>query len=1586
MAENIELTQNVSEDSQVMDTSFDDGSNFDALMAGGDPLSNAPKPATLLDSVQNPNANPPTNQFDALMRAGTYAIHKANEKTPRSLYDTLTYQEAAPPKYIDADSIANFTMQEDYNPNGFNPEDSSNYARAEAKETWGSALSKGMDTMKANFGSSYVDNFVGYKRIGEAVMNMDFSKLEKTEEESMAQYYEMQRDSQKNFVFDTAEGRDSIFSKSSMSEFIGSTGFALGTFGALATEIGADMLITGLTEGAGIGSFAVPFAKIGNLFGRKAITEGAKEGVELGAKEALKTAAEETVKNGNALTQFAEGFTLANKSVEEIRMLRKIEEASVIANTPKTVLRSAINNTFNVFSLNLPGILKSKSVADLVGNVAKGTPLLGTIIKNTQKINAGIEAGLSTSKLVGMGLQGLRRTAQELNMSATEASFEAVTSYGDTLNQLIEDHKSKNEGEIPTEVEFEEMRQTALGASSANFKTNMAVLMLSNQLQFGNIFNRFTSSSKLTRELLDATKDNLLIVEKNNMKKLYEKGFAGAYGLTGQIAEDFGKKEASYQMGKAVFKDMARFELVEGFQENIQNISANGWKDYYLNQYQKSESTLNESFGKALNAEVGKQGVKTFLMGALTGTIIRLPTHIVSKTLEGVNQRMMDSVYKNDPDGNPLTNAKKQFTENVNTMNAFFKSAEERNFKHKIVNFTTQVQEGQNATEAAAKNLQYEFHNSKDNALTSAIIAAKRTETFDIFLRSIKEMGQDMTAEDFEKSFGVKLEDTKYATPSEFSQSLARDVKKYSDTVDGIRQNVKSFAEPYLYKPGSKEQYEAKMLLNSQEDAIHLIGMNAIKGGMTAKRAQEISQDLLSNVHLANSSDYAVRMLTNPEAVNGELGNLMSDAKQIAETLSQSGLDKKTREDLKQQLLSKKEEHKLLEEWLTYFSSKDKLSKEDGEIAGVEENNRDTFVGKRIEKDQTLVDSNGVPLDNVPVTFDTNDKDVMETLNKLLHLKNKEAGVDLNIPTSQMREVHQKLVDYMKLDSDTKDYMSAVDSLMNPEQFKLVQARMASGNMKFNVIKFIEDFNMGVFQGVLQMVENLKSQNIEINETDQLLLYQEVHEYTSESEPYKNLIAFTLDPNLSVQNFGYVQLLVQDLTNVLELKFTELTKRYNPKEYNEDITDDEYNYIISKGELNPIRLNLIADKIARGEIAIGANENKLINSEVFKQAIDIAVEKAKEEIIKEKSQSENYVIQSVDDATFAVLDRATNQPIVEGYASSEEALAAAEELKNTVPVETPDAPTQSGDESIMSKSMRELKDLLSFYEDRLQEAELLEDQEAIDDYNFKIENVQYAINQKNAAPKPIEPTPIVEPVSDKQTDEEGGNIPDQTAELLAMMAANEEREKTFVVETNDAITFDVKDKANNIVTNVATEEKAVEIADSMNNTRKDVDFTFNFISDMIKTEDQQQNLPMFVTQMNTRGKAAISKYNKENEKSIKTLEEFYEVPVGRKKLIEIRESVVTGKRIKSAPRKKITITDDTKNQPLLFDTTTTESPISSKQDVLKLLNDELSAFKDFTKKEDTTVISEKNTKFVVEETVTESSMLAQLKDVAGCFK
>jgi len=1564
---------------------------------------------------ENIPTGPGDGSFAETMRNAQNASAQqlAREINPgKSLIDSMTYQESPGVRYQDADTIANFTQQESFNASGFNPLDSTNFDRALKEETWGTALAKGFDSMSSKFGAAFKENFIGYGRIGSAIANMDMSLLMPSEDEMMQQYYQDQKDAQKNFVFQTPEDQDSIFTKGTISEFIGSSGFMLGTFGALSLEIAADILITGLTlpeGGAGAALFAPTFAKIGAGFGRMM----GKDALEVGARESAEALATKT----NIFRDVAQGFTLGNKSAEEIRLLNKIGEASEIANVSGSVARQALNDTFTVFSGNLPGIMKSKSIAELTGNVARGLPLLGSGIRYGERVAAGVEAGLSTGKLIGIGAQGLRRVAQELNMSATESSFEAVSSYGDTLNKLIEDHRNSNNGDDPNEVQFEEMRKISMDSSGANYKTNMAILLATNKLQFGNMFNKFIPANKTMRELVEATKDNLLLVEKNGLKKFYKKGFAGAYGVTGQIAKDFGKKEATYQVGKAFFKDMARFELVEGLQENMQGISANGWKDYYVGQYQKSNSILSESFGKAFEDEISKQGLKTFLMGALTGTLVRLPVHVTTKALEGISDKMSERQYAKTPGDNPVLAVKKQFDKDIEYLNTFFKQTEERNFKHKIVNFVNQVQEGQNQAEAAAKGLQYEFENSRDNALVSAISAAKRTDSIDVLQRAVREMGVDMSNEDFEKSFGVKLEDTKYATPLDFSKNLANDIKKYSDVTDGLRNKIKNFTEPSLYTPGSKEHYTAMIARSAEEDAVHIIAMNAVKGDMTAKRASQISQELLSNSSIATSSDYVIRVLTDPKILNDELGNIMSELR-IYENNLQQNTDASLTPKIKKQIEDKKDELENLQKWQSYFSKRTDVGialNEEGEVVTRDNVVLDTFVGKRLDKVQTVTNEDGEDVASTNTTFDSHDAEVIEVFRKLLNVKNKQAGVDTEISETAMRDVHNKLVDYMKLDKDTKDYMSAVDTLMNPKNFKYAISKMSDGKMKFQIISFLNRFQLDIYASVYGqggLLDSLEEVNGAFNQSDKVQIGFEVINMLYEDENYKNLLTISLDPNLGIANGEYAQKLFDDLKDNMIAKFADITKKYAPNEYVEDITDEEYDQMIATGKIEPVKEQLLVDKIARGEIALGPNEEKLVNSSQFKQSIEALVEIAKQNITPVNLDNQTF---QDPDGTFGVMD-SNKTVITQGHATEEEAVAAANGLLNTSEDPVHEIPETTPGQQYLDMSELELRHELTEVNEIYDELTIDGTQEQIDDILLEKQYILAALNkiinktsassapvvpveeipeepvvnvEEEEPPTPPQPAPIVTPAPTpaptpnvNAAPEENENALDQSALLRQMMdlpAVEPVTKESFVVQTNTQQTFDVKDKNDNVVQTVETEVKAQEIVDSANNTRKDIEFVKTFMDSALTNPEDKLDTMMY-SSMQARGEKSMKVHNSKNGTDFKTLQEYASIKEGKTKLEGIRESVITGKPIKYAPKKKAP-TAGKEQQIDLFDVVNTPNVLSTNRNMLESLNEELKDFK--------TVNAEKSkeiSKFVKEDIITDASIIDQLKDALSCFK
>jgi hypothetical protein len=723
------------------------------------------------------------------------------------------------------------------------------------------------------------------------------------------------------------------------------------------------------------------------------------------------------------------------------------------------------------------------------------------------------------------------------------------------------------------------MRKLAISASSANYNTNMALLLATNKIQFGNLFNRFVPANKYMSEVAE----NLLVVEGKAGTGIFRKdGFLGAYGLivSGKVGREFGKKEAAYQFSKAFAKDFFKFQVSEGIQENLQETSAAAWKDYYAGQFNSTEMSLSEAFGEGASEQFTKQGLKTFLMGALTGSLISIPTSITSKSLEAANRAVINRQYANNPGSNPLIAAEAQLDKNLEILNTSFKQLREGKFKDKVFNFSAQIDAAQEQAESASKGLRYEFENGKDNALLAAVASAQKTNSINVLYRAVKSMGQDMTNEDFEKSFGVKLEDTKYRTPSEFSEAVAKDIKKYSDTMEGIRTKVKSqLADPFEFAEGSRNRYVATLLRSAQEDAIQVLSMNAIKGDMSAKRAKEVADDLLSIPGMSRSSDFALRVLTNPGSIEGEIGNLLGEIKILQENIEAEGIEAQTKKELKEQLSLKLEEYELIEKWKGYWENRQVVvgTNEDEEEV-TKESILDIFKGKTIEKTQTVKDENGNDVETVDRTYDPTDSEVIETFRQLMNIKNRQSGSNEVISEASMRDGFQKIYDYIRLDRDTKDYMRSVDVLSNPENLRITLGRMADGKFKHNLINHVDPLLKQAELAAELIIIKLGI----VNENDRRELFNEMLNTVYESENWKNLTTLISNPDLGVANEDYAQKTYSALIKEILKKEQELTLKYSPKEYNNDISQEDYDKIIVEGKIDTTTKYLIAAKLSNG--------------------------------------------------------------------------------------------------------------------------------------------------------------------------------------------------------------------------------------------------------------------------------------------------------------------------------------------------------------------------------------------------------------------
>ena len=1096
--------------------------------------------------------------------------------------------------YIDPGQISRFTAQESYDPfSGVSITDPNATQRMIDAEDWGSAMGKALDGFAYNFGNTFTDYWHSYGRMADAIVSMDWDKMRPDEETLIDQYYNDQKNMDKNFVYVNPEDEDSIFSKKFVADTVSNAGFALGTFAGIGIELAADALITVASGGMGAGSFLATAARILPKLGAKKV---AQEAAEAGVKSGFRF--------GEMVSDFAKGYTSADKTIDEIsafgKTANKIDEVSEAAKLTKSssAKKATINETFAAQEQAIEDMLKSASFGEKIGKVIDYVPLAGSAFRYGEKIAAASKAGAGIAQLTGMGIKGGYRIAQELNLASTEASFEAVSTYGDTLDRMVREHKAKNNGENPTPEEFQMMQEQASKAAGANYNTNIAILLGSNKIQFGNLFSKFSPANKFARELLEESSERLLTVEGRTFSKVYQKGITGAYGQLGKIAKDFGKREALYQGGKAFAKDALKFEITEGIQENMQEASASAWKDYYANKYAGIETSLGEVFGQGISDQFSKQGFKTFMMGAITGSVVRLPTALASRSLEKLQDKAISVGYKNDVANDPVKQAQKQFEEGINTLNNFMKKAGEKSFDastERMLNFAEQVSAAQGMTSAASQGKRYEFENHRDNAMMSAIRAAKSLGTIDVLQRSIQNMTSKMTNEEFEKSFGIKLEDTKYNSVQEFGQSLSRDVKKYSDVHDGIRRKVGSMIDPLMYKEGSKNRYTATMIRMQQEEIAHVIASNAIKGDMTVERSKQVASELRSNPIIGASSDFALRVLSKGSNVISEIGNLSAEVEQIRQNLKNSeGLEPETIQQYKDQIESKEKEIKLLQDWTNQFETVEEevdVKDSEGNITKEKRKVIGKFKGSYVKGQPKVDDADADPQMNM---------DTLNLLTEYFNIKNKQAGLDIEpITVTQFKEHYDKIIDYIRLEDDIKVYMNNVDLMFNPEQFTNMVERMTDGNFKYKIFQYLEYLPNQVISSVFETARLL-----EITSMQELTeITNAIKERLVNSTPYKNLMVIAVDPNAGIENSEYVEKQLEEIARVLsEALMDEIQNRSGIENY-QDIDDADFADFEVSGNISYKYLYEIAKK-SIANIPLSEKEKK-VNDEYLESIQEI---------------------------------------------------------------------------------------------------------------------------------------------------------------------------------------------------------------------------------------------------------------------------------------------------------------------------------------------------------------------------------------------
>lgn len=1051
---------------------------------------------------------------------------------------------------------------------GFNPSAPRNKEYAIQKETWGSALGKGFDSFGSRFSNTFVDYWKDYGRMAEAIVNLDWSKMMPSQKNMIEQYYEDQKDANKNMVFVPEEDEDGIFNKKFASEMISNAGFMAGTTAGFFTELVGDSLITLVTAGGGGTTFGATFARLGAKLGIKSL---AKKAATEGAETIAKKSFVDDIVEGMFKLGAVDEKTLKRNAAQLADDAADVSRASRTTN--KEALRSTVGEVFENSTNTLLKLLNTKSLSGK--KMMEMLPIVGGLYTTANKVKIASEVGMTSGKMIGIGLYGLRRAAQEINMASTEASFEAISSYGDTLDRMINQYKIDHNGEAPSGEEIIKMEELSKSSALSNYNTNMAILLATNKIQFGNVMNKYIPAGKFYSDLLREGATNTHIVMNKTMQKAYTKGFIGTYGNLMKIAKDFGKKTALKEFGKAFLASSAKFEVVEGLQENLQEMSSSGWRSYYAGQFNGTKHTLSSAFGDALDEQFTKQGLKTFISGAFAGLAMRGPMHIASKGVEGLQNYSINRQYENKEDS-PVYQAKKAQEKEIEQFNTLTEHMRNTTSENTLFNFRNQIDASMTQSDGALNNDQYTWTNGRDNALLSAIYHANNSDMVDAYIRSFKMISDNMTNEEFEKTYGISLKDTKYSNIKEFTESVVKDIKIYSDTIDKIRDKVLKLTDPMLFKPGSKEQIAAMMTRVAQEEAVKIVAFNTIKSTMAAKRSEDIAKELQSIPGMKESSDYAINIMSDARAAISEIGHIDAELRLLSEQLSNT-TDKEIKKDIRNQIKSKNNERKLLEEWVGMFENNPLVSKnEKGEI--ISSKDVYSFKGKKSKvKRKIQVEGKGFT-EVEEEKFNPKHKSIGILLTKIINNKNKQAGLSTVLDESVMTESLDKLIDYIQLDKDSKEYANAIRSLFDADNLLKTTERIEDGYFKYKVITYLDNITSLSREAINEILSS------NISSFDKIKALTEFEEFVKNNEHFKAMLTLLSDKNFGMNSSKFMVETSEKLEKAIEEKIKALVTK-EKKDRLPDIAkasmeelDKIIDDITKEGDLTPGELKAISDR------------------------------------------------------------------------------------------------------------------------------------------------------------------------------------------------------------------------------------------------------------------------------------------------------------------------------------------------------------------------------------------------------------------------
>lgn len=931
-----------------------DDANYDATSGyANNYLQNAPElpGGDTPPIVSNPRTVDPFDQ----------AFAKVNidfQKREQPAFEVTSYDPRLKERYKSDPSIYN---------DRFDPASDNERVATENWDNW-DAMSSALGRFKDSFSNAFSESLYVWPRAAKALFNLNADYLMPSQDELDKMAIAQEKVNLENPIFYAPGTEDDFLSKGFLVESFGSLGFTLGTLGEVATEFGVTTAISGMLGPAGVATEAAGATRAAGKLGT--IWNNLK-----------------TLFVGSAIDDPLKAATLSRTGLETKGVL---DAGKATVQNLRTV-----NAQTNV---GLNGVRTGINLWDNSLKIASKIPFVGQVADAARLANAARTAELTSVELMKIGAGGLRRAFAEWQMAAGEAAIEAGGNYQRTLGVLLDEYKANNGGREPIGSDLFELKDLAMKSSTADFATNVAILGITNKIQWGNILGKYNFDSKVLNQLRSAVSDDMtksagiLAVQTGAKTKLYEKGFLGAIGLFPKISSDFGRKQALWELGRSSIKGLTRIELSEGLQENLQEASGEALTNYYADIYKKGYSNLGSAFRESAENQFTKQGAKTFMMGALTGLFI----HPIISTAQYVGDR-----------GGFNPNAKKHresVKQSIDILNKYYDSDHKNILKEEIKQIKLQSMFNDGMIEGLSTKDKYQYLNNRDSALIQAVMHAKRTGTLEYFNNFTKGYGENFTNEEFQTAFGATPKELGANSPKEVLDQIADATQRFSDIYDKYQNKFSLFLKvnDLIGDPAARDKYEMRRA--ALMDSITTVAFVESKAQQTMMRAKSLLSGIASKYpSIGNSLSTSWNTIVSPEDLDQQLTIINNEIKVLQEGTASPETNELVRLKIKEKVL------------LTQL--------------------RENLYEEKIIQDPTDP-TRTISTYDVVKNGSSQRKFIASVLAEYLQLKEEQkvGTIGFNkISNEEVDSAIDDIIDYIKLGQDHNEYIQAVNMLNDPD-------------------------------------------------------------------------------------------------------------------------------------------------------------------------------------------------------------------------------------------------------------------------------------------------------------------------------------------------------------------------------------------------------------------------------------------------------------------------------------------------------------------------------------------------------------------------